>query len=78
MFCSLEDDSERGLMVQHITVERQAQLKREHEAATAAGAAGRLNPHQFMMQLDMDIWRDMRAVVQRGETLMPQRARITH
>lgn len=56
-------------MVQHVTKEQHAQLTRQQEA----GQAGKLLPHQFMMQLDMGLWEDMCAVVPKQDTLMPQR-----
>lgn len=69
----------KGLTVNHISKERRAQLQRQHDAAAAAGASsGRLVPHQFMMEIDMDCWKDMKAVVPRADTLMPQRPRAHH
>lgn len=81
MYVGLEEDQAAGLIVRHISKERRVQLQREHDAAAAAGGrGGRLNPHQFMMELDMALWNSMKAVVPRAETdmLMPQRLRTHH
>jgi hypothetical protein len=79
MFCALEEDKEQGVMVEHISPERLKELTAgTQRAATAAGAAGGQTPHQFMMHMDMDMWRDMCLVVRPTETLMPKRPRIAH
>jgi hypothetical protein len=78
MYVGLEEDKAAGLIVRHITKERRVQLRREHDAAAAGARGGRLNPHQFMMELDVACWKDMKAVVPRADTLMPQRPRTQH
>lgn len=57
-------------MVHNVSREQRVQLTRQQEAGQ-----GKLLPHQFMMQLDMGLWKDMCAVVRRQDTLMPQRPR---
>jgi hypothetical protein len=79
MYVGLEEDKAAGLIVRHITKERRGQLQREHDAAAAAGArGGRLNPHQFMMELDVACWKDMKTVLPCADMLMPQRPRTHH
>jgi hypothetical protein len=80
MFAGLEEDAEEGLVATHVSGEARKQLMRAAEAAGSSGrgsqqgaAGGRLVPRQFMMELDMSTWEDMKAVVGRGDTLMPQR-----
>lgn len=72
----------------HVSKERRHSLIREAEAAATAAAAGggggggstssRAGPHLFMMQMDMALWRAMCSIVERGDTLMPQRPCLRH
>jgi hypothetical protein len=62
-------------MVTYLTKEQHQQLEQQRAPAAAAAAAAAAAPsaHQFMMNIDMALWRDMCQVVPRGEALMPHR-----
>ncbi|WIA44131.1 hypothetical protein OEZ86_010473 [Tetradesmus obliquus] len=79
MWCKLEKDPQRGLLVTCLTTEQRQAAMQQHEqkggaaaaAAAAAGASG--GAHQFMLNIDMALWHDMCRVVAPGDALMPHR-----
>lgn len=83
MYAGLEEDEAEGLVARHISAEQRKQLMRAADGGTAGSSGsgqqgGRLVPRQFMMELDMSTWEDMKAVVGCADTLMPQRPRTQH
>lgn len=82
MYAGLEEDEAEGLVARHISAEQRKQLLRAAGGGVAGSGSGqqggRLVPRQFMMELDMSTWADMKAVMGRADTLMPQRPRAQH
>lgn len=71
----LEEDPEEGLVARHVTKEEKLKLVRQQQCGPAPSGAGSLHSQQFVMQLDMETWREMCKVVPGGRGLMPHRPR---
>lgn len=74
----LEEDPEQGLMAFNITKEERSKLVRQQQGQQgdpAASGVGSLHSRQFVLPMDMAIWKDMCRVVPGGRGLMPHRPR---
>jgi hypothetical protein len=70
MLCEIHPDPQRGLMVTYLTREQKEQLEHQRMSATAAASSG---SNQFIMNIDMAMWREMCRAVPRGQGLMLHR-----
>jgi hypothetical protein len=79
MWCKLERDAQRGLLVTCLTKEQREAALQQHKqqqqggAAAAAAATAAGDAHQFMLNMNMELWQDMCRVVRPSDALMPHR-----